>query len=228
MSQYTAPNLSVDAANGTTYAYRRFGKSRHRSRGLLPTLPRQPRQLGPRPGRRHRGGARGHPARRERGRPVDRHRADVVPGVRPRRAGLHRCTGPHRGRPLRLLHRRIRRPGGRTAAAPPRPPDDPRRNGSPGRPGNARLDRRGACSRDEGRPGAGGHPVPVLQPLAGEPEQGQGVRRPHLHPGRGARHHSRPRRPRRPSRRDHRVGYQRRRQARPPREHPGANPRRQR
>jgi pimeloyl-ACP methyl ester carboxylesterase len=27
MSQYTAPNLSVDAANGTTYAYRRFGKA---------------------------------------------------------------------------------------------------------------------------------------------------------------------------------------------------------
>ncbi len=26
MSQYTAPNLSVDGANGTTYAYRRFGK----------------------------------------------------------------------------------------------------------------------------------------------------------------------------------------------------------
>jgi pimeloyl-ACP methyl ester carboxylesterase len=26
MSQYTAPNLAVDAANGTTYAYRRFGK----------------------------------------------------------------------------------------------------------------------------------------------------------------------------------------------------------
>jgi pimeloyl-ACP methyl ester carboxylesterase len=27
MSQYTAPNLSVDAANGSTYAYRRFGKA---------------------------------------------------------------------------------------------------------------------------------------------------------------------------------------------------------
>jgi pimeloyl-ACP methyl ester carboxylesterase len=27
MSQYTAPSLSVDAANGTTYAYRRFGKA---------------------------------------------------------------------------------------------------------------------------------------------------------------------------------------------------------
>jgi pimeloyl-ACP methyl ester carboxylesterase len=27
MSQYTAPNLAVDAANGTTYAYRRFGKA---------------------------------------------------------------------------------------------------------------------------------------------------------------------------------------------------------
>ena len=26
MSQYTAPNLSIDAANGTTYAYRRYGK----------------------------------------------------------------------------------------------------------------------------------------------------------------------------------------------------------
>jgi pimeloyl-ACP methyl ester carboxylesterase len=26
MSQYTAPNLSIDVANGTTYAYRRFGK----------------------------------------------------------------------------------------------------------------------------------------------------------------------------------------------------------
>jgi pimeloyl-ACP methyl ester carboxylesterase len=27
MSQYSAPNLSVDAANGTTYAYRRFGRA---------------------------------------------------------------------------------------------------------------------------------------------------------------------------------------------------------
>ena len=27
MSQYTAPNLTVGAANGTTYAYRRFGKA---------------------------------------------------------------------------------------------------------------------------------------------------------------------------------------------------------
>jgi hypothetical protein len=27
MSQYTAPNLTIEAPNGTTYAYRRFGKA---------------------------------------------------------------------------------------------------------------------------------------------------------------------------------------------------------
>src|SRR3984885_8704626 len=27
MSQYTAPNLTIAAANGTTYSYRRFGKA---------------------------------------------------------------------------------------------------------------------------------------------------------------------------------------------------------
>ncbi len=27
MSQYTAPNLSVEAANGTSYGYRRFGRT---------------------------------------------------------------------------------------------------------------------------------------------------------------------------------------------------------
>ena len=26
-SQYTAPNLFIEASNGTTYAYRRFGKA---------------------------------------------------------------------------------------------------------------------------------------------------------------------------------------------------------
>ena len=33
MSQYTAPNLTVDAANGTTYAYRRFGRA-----GTVPVI----------------------------------------------------------------------------------------------------------------------------------------------------------------------------------------------
>jgi hypothetical protein len=27
MSQYTAPNRAIEARNGSTYAYRRFGKS---------------------------------------------------------------------------------------------------------------------------------------------------------------------------------------------------------
>jgi len=33
MSQYTAPNLTIDAANGTTYAYRRFGRT-----GTIPVV----------------------------------------------------------------------------------------------------------------------------------------------------------------------------------------------
>ena len=33
MSQYTAPTLAIDAANGTTYAYRRFGR-----KGAIPVV----------------------------------------------------------------------------------------------------------------------------------------------------------------------------------------------
>ncbi|MFD6751749.1 alpha/beta hydrolase, partial [Streptomyces anthocyanicus] len=33
MTQYTAPNLTIEASNGTTYAYRRFGRA-----GTVPVL----------------------------------------------------------------------------------------------------------------------------------------------------------------------------------------------
>jgi hypothetical protein len=95
----------------------------------------------------------------------ERRDADVVPEVRARRAGLHRRAGTHQGGPVRLLDRRFRRSGGCSATPPPRASNDPRGNGTPGWPGDARLDRRSPCSRHEGRSGSGGHPVPLLQPI---------------------------------------------------------------
>jgi hypothetical protein len=71
-SQYTAPTLTIDAANGTTYAYRRFGRN-----GAVPVVFRQHFRgnldnWGSGPGLRHRGRARSHPRRQQRSRPVDR------------------------------------------------------------------------------------------------------------------------------------------------------------
>jgi hypothetical protein len=188
-SQYTTPNLTVDAANGTAYVYRRYRKAStvpviffQHFRGNLdnwdPAL---------RPPRRHRRRAGGHPVRRRRRRAVERHGTDVVRGLRARRARLHRRARPHRSRPLRLLHRRVRRPGGRSATPTPGAPHDPSGNRTPGWSGNARLDRRSPRPRHEGHPRGRRTSCTSSSPrrrVADESGEGHAVRRSDLHPNR--------------------------------------------
>ena len=107
-------------------------------------LPRQPRQLGPRAGRRaRRGSTRGH-VRQRRRRRHDRHDAEHRRSDGPRRDRVHRGDGLSAGRSARLLARQLRRAGDR--AHPPRPPAARRARvlGTAGCGGDARL-------------GAGGH-----------------------------------------------------------------------
>jgi pimeloyl-ACP methyl ester carboxylesterase len=55
-------------------------------------------------------------------------------------------------------------------------------NRTPGWSGNARLDRRSPRPRHEGHPRGGGHPVPLLRRVADESGEGHAVRRSDLHP----------------------------------------------
>ena len=134
-------------------------------------LPRQPRQLGPRPRRRPRRGSTGGRVRQRRRRGHDRHDAEHRRGHGPRRHRVHRGAEPAAGGSARLLARQLRRAGDR--ADPPRPAAARRARvlRSAGCGGDARLgtggDRRGRRAGDE----PAGIPLRLLrthQPRAGK------------------------------------------------------------
>ena len=131
----------------------RVSRGRRRDAGARapPALPRQPRQLGSRAGRRAGARPASRDVRQRRGGRIDGHDAEHDHADGARRHRVPRGPRARRGRPPRLLDRQLRRPGDRADQAGGGPSPGPRVVGPARRRRDARLGARGDRSRGRAR-----------------------------------------------------------------------------